>query len=63
MYPIIENLKKDGYEIKQYIIDNDEDLLVAQSYGISAVPTMIINEKIYLVGYRPESEIRKNLKV
>jgi thioredoxin 1 len=64
--PIVEELSKE-YEGKVtfYKVNTDENQATARQYGIMSIPSLIVfkNGKPVsnIVGYRPKSELKKNL--
>ena len=64
MKPIIEQLHREGYPVRQ--VDVDQHRALAQRYNVTALPTFILvvndQEVARLVGARPESELRRMLK-
>lgn len=66
--PIVEEIAKEwAGKLKVVKLNTDNSPLVAQQYGIHAIPTLIIfkngQEMERLVGYLPKKSIEQKLKV
>ena len=58
---IIEELKKDfTFEIQYIDIDKHENLSLVEKYNIQSVPTLIINDKVF-IGLTNKKTILENL--
>ena len=64
--PVVEELATE-YEGKAVItkLDVDKSPKTASKYGIMSIPTLIVfkngNPQSHIVGFRPKSELKKNL--
>jgi thioredoxin 1 len=65
--PVLEQLDKEFQDqVKLAKVDIDENLVLAQKYGVMSVPTLIFfkngQERNRLVGLRLKEEIRKEIE-
>ena len=66
MSPVVEEVSDEMPDVKVCKINIDEEMDLAQKYGVMSIPTLILFKNGQaaqrLVGVRPEEEIRELLK-
>lgn len=60
--PVIDELKKEGYDIDFVAIDTDEGLEIAQEQGVMGIPSLLIGDVLFdKSSLSPNKEVIKEL--